>query len=101
MVGTIALGSRAGPIGCTENKPSDYVDGSPHLVSNQCIARKEALMKELTIKLWRNPAERNWSIQVNQERHDFVTLAFVQQFAARRLAEAKKSLMEPGSTRTH
>jgi hypothetical protein len=57
-------------------------------------------MKELTIKLWRNPAERNWSIQVNEKRHDFVTLVFAQQFVAHRLADAKKSLMKPETRRT-
>jgi hypothetical protein len=57
-------------------------------------------MKELTIKLWRNSAEGNWSIQVNEKRHDFVTLVFVQQLVAHRLADAKKSLMEPETRRT-
>jgi hypothetical protein len=78
----------------------DYINGSPHLVSNQHQIGREALMKDLTIKLWRNPAERNWSIQVNEKRHDFVTLVFAQQFVAHRLADAKKSLMEPETRRT-
>ena len=57
-------------------------------------------MKKLMIQLWRNPAERSWSIQVNEERHEFVTLTFVQRFVTQRLADAKKALLEPGE-RTH
>jgi hypothetical protein len=51
------------------------------------------------IQLLRNSAERNWSVQVDDKRHDFVTLIFVQQFVAQRLADAKKALMEPGNKR--
>ena len=58
-------------------------------------------MKKLMIQLWRNPAERNWSIQVNDKRHDFVTLMFVQQFVTQRLADAKSALVEPGARMTH
>jgi hypothetical protein len=54
-------------------------------------------MRKLIIQLWRNSAERNWSVQVDDERHDFVTLMFVQQFVAQRLADAKKALMEPAN----
>jgi hypothetical protein len=56
-------------------------------------------MRKLIIQLWRNSAERNWSVQVDDKRHDFVTLMFVQQFVAQRLADAKKALMEPANRR--
>jgi hypothetical protein len=56
-------------------------------------------MRKLMIQLWRNSAERNWSVQVDDKRHDFVTLMFLQQFVAQRLADAKKALMEPGNNR--
>jgi hypothetical protein len=58
-------------------------------------------MKKLMIQLWRNSAERNWSIQVDDKRHDFVTLMFVRQFVTQRLVDAKKALMEPGAGRTN
>jgi hypothetical protein len=58
-------------------------------------------MKKFTIQLWRNSAEQNWTIQVNDKRHDFVTPTFMQQFVAERLADLKKALMETGGRRTH
>jgi hypothetical protein len=57
-------------------------------------------MKKLSIQLWRNSAERNWTIQVDSQRHDFVTPMFLQQFVAKRLADLKKALMET-ERRTH
>jgi len=58
-------------------------------------------MKKLMIQLWRNPAERNWSVQVNDKRHDFVTLMFVQDFVTQRLKDAKRAIMESEAGRTH
>jgi len=58
-------------------------------------------MKKFNIQLQRNSAERNWTIQVNDKRHDFVTATFMQQFVAERLADLKKALMEAGGRRIH
>jgi len=58
-------------------------------------------MTKFTIQLWRNSAERNWTIQVNDKHHDFVTSTFIQQFVAERLADLKKALMETGVRKTH
>jgi hypothetical protein len=57
-------------------------------------------MQKLMIQLSRNVAERNWSIQVNDTRHEFVTLMFVRQFVTQSLADAKKALLQAGE-RTH
>lgn len=57
-------------------------------------------MRQLTIQLWRNSAEHNWSVQVNDERCDFIALKSVEQFVAQGLADAKKSLLEPVARRT-
>jgi hypothetical protein len=48
-------------------------------------------LEKIKIQLWRNSAERNWSVQVTDKRYDAVTLPFVQRFVTRRLADAKKS----------
>lgn len=57
-------------------------------------------MKKLMIQLWRNPAERNWSIQVNDKRHEFVTLMFVQHLVTQNVADAKMALLQ-AEERTH
>jgi hypothetical protein len=57
-------------------------------------------MKKFNIQIRRNSAERNRTIQVNDERHDFVTPTFLQQFVAERLADLKKALMGTGGRRT-
>jgi hypothetical protein len=52
-------------------------------------------MRKVMIQLWRNRVERNWSVQVNDKRHDFVNLMFVRQFVAQGVEDAKKALIEP------
>ena len=58
-------------------------------------------MRQLIIQLWRNSAENNWSVRVNDERYDFIALRCVEQFVAQGLADAKKSLLETVTTRAH
>jgi len=58
-------------------------------------------MRQLIIQLWRNSAENNWSVQVNDKRYDFIALRCVEQFVAQGLTDAKKSLLEPVIGRTH
>jgi hypothetical protein len=71
------------------------------LVERPTYRAKEVPMRKLVIQLWRNPAERNWSVQINDKHYDRVTLMFVQQFVAQSLADVKKALMEPGARKAH
>jgi hypothetical protein len=68
---------------------------------NRFASRKRTYIKQLIIQLWRNSAEHNLSVQVNDKRCGFVTLKQVEQFVAQCLGEAKKSLLEPSIGRTH
>jgi hypothetical protein len=69
-------------------------NASPRLVSNQRIRPKQEPMKKLMIQLSRNTAEQNWSIQVNDTRHEFVALMFVQQLVTQSVAGAKMALLQ-------
>jgi hypothetical protein len=60
------------------------------------LGRKRPPLEKIKIQLWRNSAGRNWSIRVNDERYDAVTVAFVQRLVTRRLSDAKTSLLEEG-----
>jgi hypothetical protein len=72
---------------CEQHITSHFVEQST------ALGRKRPPLEKLKIQLWRNSAERNWSVQVNDKRYDSVTLIFVQQLVAQRLANAKKALI--------
>ena len=57
-------------------------------------------MKQLMIQFSRNTAEQYWSIQVNDKRHEFVTLMFVQHLVTQNVADAKMALLQ-AEERTH
>jgi hypothetical protein len=54
-------------------------------------------LEKIKIQLWRNSAEQNWSVQLNDKHYDSVTLSFVEHFVALGLSNAKKALIEGSS----
>jgi hypothetical protein len=81
----------------------DYVKtnhSNPNAATNR-LAGERNHMRQLIVQLWRNSAENNWSVRVNDKRSDFIALKCVEQFVAHGLADAKKSLLEPVTKTTH
>jgi len=51
-------------------------------------------MKKSRIQLSGDTAEQNWSIPVNDKRHEFVTLMFVQHLVTQSVVDAKMALLQ-------
>jgi hypothetical protein len=48
---------------------------------------------EIVLKLWRNRQEKDWTVEINGERHQAVTIEWVQELAYRALLDAEESLL--------
>ena len=51
-------------------------------------------MHEIVLKLWRNEQEKDWTVEINGERHEAVTIEWVQELAYRAVLDAEDSLLE-------
>jgi hypothetical protein len=50
-------------------------------------------VQEILFKLWRNDQEKNWSVEINGERHEAVTIEWVQELVYRAVLDAEDSLL--------
>jgi hypothetical protein len=50
-------------------------------------------VKEIVFKLWRNDQEKDWSVEINGERHEAVTIEWVQELVYRAVLDAEDSLL--------
>jgi hypothetical protein len=55
---------------------------------------------ELEIQVWRNSADQDWSVEINNKRYASIPFEVVKQRVAQALKDAKKSLMERRTNRT-
>jgi hypothetical protein len=50
-------------------------------------------MQEIVFKLWRNEQEKDWSVEINGDRHEAVTIEGVQELVYRAVLDAEDSLL--------
>jgi hypothetical protein len=48
---------------------------------------------EIVIKLWRNEKEKNWTAEINGERHEPVTIELVQELVHCAVLDAEDALI--------
>jgi len=48
---------------------------------------------EIVLKLWRNERDKDWTLEINGERHEAVTIEWVHELAYRALLDAEESLL--------
>jgi hypothetical protein len=49
---------------------------------------------QIVLKLWRNEREKDWTVEINGERHEAVTIEWVHELAYRALLDAEDSLLD-------
>jgi hypothetical protein len=62
---------------------------------NRTLAGNPKLTSELNIKLWRHSWDASWSVEINEERAEFVTLDAVKRLVNKAVSDSKKSLVKP------
>ena len=58
-------------------------------------------MQEINVKIWRKHGEQDWSVEINGKRHDSVAVEAIKELVERALINAKESLIEAATRRTH
>jgi hypothetical protein len=48
---------------------------------------------EILIKIWRNEREKDWTVEINGERHEAITIEWAHELALRALLDAEDSLL--------
>lgn len=51
-------------------------------------------MHEIVLKLWRNKQEKDWTVEINGERHEAVTIEWVQELTYRAVLDAEDALLD-------
>jgi hypothetical protein len=51
-------------------------------------------MYEIRIKLWRNQQEKNWTMEINGQRHEAVAIEWIHAHVYDALLDAEESLIE-------
>ena len=51
-------------------------------------------MHEILFKLWRNEQEKNWTAEINGQRHEGVTIEWIHELVSRALLDAEESLIK-------
>ena len=51
-------------------------------------------MQEIIFRLWRNEQDKNWSVEINGERHDAVAIEWVHELVYRAVLDAEDSLLQ-------
>jgi hypothetical protein len=76
--------------------PSAYApQDSPGLNEiNRSLTDNAKLESELNIKLWRHPWNGSWSVEINEQRTDFVPLDTVKRLVNKAVNDSKKSLVK-------
>jgi hypothetical protein len=50
-------------------------------------------LQEITVKLWRNEQNKDWTVEINGERHKAVTIEWVHELVYRAVLDAEDSLL--------
>jgi hypothetical protein len=58
-------------------------------------------MQEITLKLWRNDDEQDWSLEINGLRYEHVSAETLEDLAEAALSVAENSLMEAATRQPH
>ncbi len=56
-------------------------------------------MLEISVRLWRNHQEQNWSVEINGKCYKAVSIESINELVKRALTEAEESMVESGSRR--
>jgi hypothetical protein len=51
-------------------------------------------MHEISIKLWRNHLEQDWSAEINGKRYEYVAIELIEELVERALLRAEESLTQ-------
>lgn len=51
-------------------------------------------MQEIAVKIWRNEQEKNWTVEINGERHEGVTIEWVHELVYCAVLDAEDSLLD-------
>jgi hypothetical protein len=51
-------------------------------------------VQEILFRLWRNEQKKNWTAEINGERHEGVTIEWIHELVYRALLDAEESLVE-------
>ena len=51
-------------------------------------------MQEIVVRLWRNEPQKNWTVEINGERHEAVAIEWVHEHVYCALLDAEESLMK-------
>jgi hypothetical protein len=52
-------------------------------------------MRHLDIQLWRNEQKQNWSVTINGETYEFISIEAVKELVLRAVALAEGSMADP------
>ena len=50
-------------------------------------------MNEIVLKLWRNEREKDWTLEINGERHEAVAIEWVHELVYRAMLDAEEALL--------
>ncbi len=53
-------------------------------------------MREVNIKIWHHRTEKNWTVEINGERHGAVSIEWVHELVYHSLLDAEESLVGDG-----
>jgi len=51
-------------------------------------------VREILFRLWRNEEDKDWTLEINGERHEAVTIEWVQELVYRTVLDAEDSLLD-------
>jgi hypothetical protein len=51
-------------------------------------------VRETLFRLWRNEGEKDWTVEINGERHEAVTIEWVHELVYRAVLDAEGSLFD-------
>jgi hypothetical protein len=51
-------------------------------------------VREILFRLWRNEEDKDWTVEINGERHEAVTIEWVQELVYRAVLDAEDSLLD-------
>jgi hypothetical protein len=63
------------------------------------LGREKLPTSELKIQVWRNSADQDWSLEINNKRYSSIPFEIVKQLVAQALSDSGKSLIERRNNR--
>ena len=64
------------------------------------LGREKLPTSELKIQVWRNSADQDWSLEINNKRYSSIPFESVRQLVAHAISDSRKSLLERRKNRT-